>query len=88
MSRKKRKSVFPDFFVIGTPTPKPNYFSPKPALEVFQKEDGRWYWLLRANNGDPLAVCVEGFYSRRECKKVQAEIARSMREAIIVESEE
>lgn len=85
MSRKRRKSIFPDRFTLGTPTPKPNYYSPKPALEIFQKEDGYWYWLLRANNGDPLATCVSGFGSRRECKKAQAEISRSMREAIITE---
>jgi len=87
MSDKKKKSIFPDRFTIGTPTPKQNYYSPKPALEIYQKEDECWYWLLRANNGDPLAVSVEGYNTRRECKKAQAEIARSMREALIVESD-
>ena len=86
--KKRERIVFPDRFTIGTPTPKPVYNATKPKLEISRGEDGYWYWTLIATNGYPLAASVNGYSRKRDCKAAQAQVARNMREATIVDLSE
>jgi uncharacterized protein YegP (UPF0339 family) len=64
---------------------KPN---PKPTLEVFEDDEGKWHWCLRTKAGEPIARSVSGFNSKTQCESAQALVAVEMREAVVVEVED
>lgn len=38
------------------------------GFQVWQSQaDGQWYWRLRANNYEPVAIGGEGFSSKQAC---------------------
>lgn len=42
-----------------------------PALEIYQREDGRWAWRLRASNGQIIATDgSQGYENRADCEEI------------------
>jgi len=87
VTKKKKSSVFPDSFVMGTSTRDWTPASVYPTFEMHQ-EDSRWFWRLVATNGHVLAFGdPAGYTSKATCQELKRRIAVDMRESKEVEVE-
>jgi len=81
VTKKKKSSVFPDSFVMGTSTRDWTPAPVRPTFEMHQK-DNRWFWRLIATNGHVLAFGdPKGYTSKATCQELKRRIAVDMRES-------
>ena len=46
----------------------------KGSKEVWQNEDGNWFWRLRSGNGAIIATAAEGYTRKAHCIKMMEQV--------------
>ena len=50
--------------------------------EIYQDQNSKWFWCLKASNGKRIAICSESYISQDECLYVVALVQSSQSASI------